>query len=393
MEFRGDSPNISLEAVKANAVFSDVYRFFDITIAMKSDREYMLAWFRRLYPRFRQENANEKADATYYMMYGTLGEAFVVAEENSHLETRSAGNQHSAIFYASLLVSNYIAGNMKSHFLLHGAAISYNGNGMAIAGPSYYGKTSLTLQLLLRKGFRFLSDDQLAINRATHLVDPFPRGIGIRENTLAFFDELELEHLESSMDSGGQRKWLVDISEISENGLGKTCRLRYLVFLVNSLDETEKSEQHIELTLDEINDKLLEKFRSIARNGEIRCRYMGSFYAVSFQPEAEALDVLEIEHVCESYGVWLLGVRKFSNDEPDFSLTPRIQPISWHEAVMELLKGLQNDFRGAPLPTFLELAGILEEVECYKLSVGKLDEMGEHISNLVLNSDRPCVNF
>jgi len=385
VDFCGDYSSLSFETIKTKAVFSDVYRFFNTTIAIKSDREDMLGLFRRLHPRFRKENAHQAADATYYMMAGMPGEPFVVAEENSHLKIRSVDDERSAMLYVYLLAGNYISVNLKSHFLLHGAAVSLNGDGLAIMGPSYCGKTSLTLQLLLRKGFRFFSDDQLAISRTTHLIDPFPRGIGIRENTLAFFNELELEHLESHMDSGGQRKWLVDISEISEDGIGEPCRLKYLVILVNSLHKTEKGEQRIELVLDDFNDRLLEKLRSIAKNGETHYRYTSSLHAVSFEPEAEMPSSIEFEHICEDCGVWLLGMRELNNVKPDFNLMPQIQPISWHTAVMELFKRMQNDFRSTPGQAFMELAEILEGVECYKLSAGKLDEMGEHICNIMLN--------
>lgn len=387
MEFYRDSSSVSIDVIEANAVFSDIYKFFGIIIAMRSDREDTLGWFRNLYSRFRQEDTDGKVDATYYMMVEMLGEPFVVSEENSHLRIRSADDECSAMLYAYLLAGNYLADNLKSHFLIHAAAVSWDGDGLAVVGASCYGKTSLTLQLLLRNGFRFLSDDQLAINRTTYLIDPFPRGVGVRENTLALFHELDLKHLETYVDSDGQRKWFADISEISKYGVEESCRLKYIVFLVDSLDEMEKDERQIglTLTLDDVNDELLEELRSMARNGEIHCRYMGSFYAVSLQLAEERSAALEIDHLCKDCGVRLLGVREFSNAKPDFSLTPRIQPISWRVAVMELLKGLQNDFRRTPIPTFLELAEMLEDVECYKLSVGKLDEMGENICNLMQN--------
>lgn len=385
MKLCGGSPSISFEAIKASAVFSDVYRFFNVIIAVKSDRENMLDRFRRLYPRFREKNADEEAGATYYTIVEMPGKPFIIAEENSHLKIRSMGCEHSAMLYTYLLAFSYIAVSLKSHFLFHGAAVSRDGDGMVISGPSYYGKTSLTLQLLLRKGFRFLSDDQLAINRETRLIDPFPRGIGIRENTLAFFDELQIEHLESYMDGGGQRKWLVDISEISENGVGEPCRLKYLVFLVNSLDEAAEGEQYIELTLDGMNDRLMVELQNIAVNGEVHCRDLGGIYILTFRPESEMPSTLEVERLCENCGAWLMDMEVHSNVEPDFSLTPQIRQVPWHMAVMSLLKGLHNDFRGTPVPTFLELAEILEGVECYELSIGKLDEMGEHICSLMLN--------
>lgn len=390
MGFHEDISNDSLsamDAIKARAVFSDIYRFFDVAIAMKSDREELLDWIRQLYPRFRMEKAEHKVDATYYMMAETPREPLVIADENSHLKVKALNDIDSMPSYAYLLAFNYIAADLRSHFLLHSAVVARNDNGLAIVGSSGSGKTTLMLQLLLRRGFGFLSDDWLAINRTTHLIDPFPRSIGIRETTLSLFDSLDFGHLEPQVVIGGQRKWFVDISEISENGVEQPCRLKHVVFLVNSLSQTEKDEQLIDLTVDSINDELLEKLRPFARRGEIHGRLMRNCYALTLYPAAEAPSALEFERLCRSCGVWLLDVRRLSNIKPDFHATPEIRRIPWHTAAMELLKGLQNDFRSAPGQAFLELAGLLEGVECYRISIGELDEMADHVCDLVFNSE------
>jgi hypothetical protein len=388
MEFNENIPNACFSEIKARAVFSDVYRFFDVAIAMKSDKKEMLNWIRRLYPRFRIEKTEQNIHATYYMMIRTSEKPLIIGEENSHLKVKALDDTDSMPSYAYLLALNYIAANLKSHFLLHGAVVSRTDDGLAIVGSSGSGKTTLMLQLLLRGGFRFLSDDQLAINRTTYLIDPFPRNIGIRESALALFGNLGLEHLEPQVVVGGQRKWFVDISEVFENGIGKPCRLKYLVFLVNSLNETQKGKQRIELAVDSVNDELLEKLRPFAKRGEIHGRRMKNCCAVSFYPAAEAPSALEFERLCQSCGVWLLDVRKLSDVKPDFCATPEIQQIPWHTAAMELLKELRNDFRSAPGQAFFELAGLLEGVQCYKLSIGKLNEMVDHIGDLLLGSDR-----
>ena len=259
------------------------------------------------------------------------------------------------------------------------------------------------LELLLKKDFKFLSDDQLAINRTTHQIDPFPRSIGIRESALALFDNSSLkqgirdllEHLEPQAVIGGQRKWFVDIEEISEDGIGEPCRLKHLVFLVNSLSESEtekNNEQRIELAVDSVNDELLEKLKLFANTEEIHCRRMRSCYALNFRPEtapevsatsATAISALDFERLCQSCGVWLLDVRKLNTIKPNFHATPTLQQIPRSVAVFDLLKEMRNDFRENPCKTYMELAGALEDVECYRLSVGRLDEMAKHVCNLV----------
>lgn len=90
MKFHENISNAFFNAIKAQAIFSDIYSFFDVAIAMKSDRKEQLDWFRRLYPRFRMEKVKQKVDATYYMMVKTpyvgctpCGYNLVIAEENS----------------------------------------------------------------------------------------------------------------------------------------------------------------------------------------------------------------------------------------------------------------------------------------------------------------------
>jgi hypothetical protein len=382
MEFHGNSPETSFDKIKARAVFSGTYRFFDIVIAIKSDKEEMLEYFRRLYKRFRVEDPDKKVHATYYIITQAPGGPLIVAEEGCRLKARALGDANFAAIYAYMLAFEYIFVNMKSHILLHGGAVSRNDEGFALIGSSGAGKTVLTLHLVLNRDFSFLSDDQVAIDRETYLMDPFPRGIGVRESALALFSGLKIDHLQPRINLSGERKWFVDISQISENDVGKPCRLKYLIFLANSLNEVEDEWRLFRLLVDESNDELLGQLRSLAREGEICHQRIRYFHALSFYLEEEAPSALEIDRLCQDCGVWLLDMREISTVKPDFSLKPEVQQISWQAAIVELLKVLQNDYRSNLGQAFLELAGLLDGVECYKLSVGKLDEMADHICHL-----------
>ena len=369
------------EILQSRAVFSFICRFFNVTIAIKSDHTEPLEWFRRLYPRFRIQRAPTRIDATYYLMVKTPKTPLVIAEEGLSRKVKVLDDVHAVTFYAHQFVLHYIATHLKSHFLLHGAALSGDGHGIAIMGNSYAGKTTLTLELL-RKGFRFLSDDQLAINRTTHQIEPFPRSVGIREGALSLFDELELEHRPPHVITNGQRKWFVDISDLSPLEIGETCRLRYLFLLVNRQNE-HKPKQWVELTVDCINDKLFEKLQLFAKTEAIQSQRMESCYLLSFPPSTEAFSTLELERICESCGVWLLDVRKHNITKPNFSATPILQPIPRSVAAFELLEALCNDCRAEPCQTYMELAGMLQDVDCFRLSVGRLDEMAKRVSDLV----------
>lgn len=381
-----DSMARRLNKIKARAVFYDIYHFFGVAIAMKSDQKEPLDWFRQLYPRFRMEKADRKADATYYMMVKTPNAPLVIAEEASGRKVKMLEDKDALSFYAHLFAFNYIAAHLKSHFLLHGAAVSRNGMGVVIVGNSYAGKSTLTLELVYRRGFKFLSDDQVALNRTTHQIDPFPRSIGIREHTLTLFDHLEYEQVEPHTIAGGERKWFVDFSKITENRIGASCHLKSLVFLVKDLEESKAEkdhEEHIVLVVDHVNDTLLEKLRRSAKTEVIQHRHLSSCDAVSFYAKTEAISALALERLCESCGVWLLDMRKHNSVKPNYQVTPKLQKIPHSIATFELLAALQSDFRAKPLQTYMELAGMIADVECYRLSIGKLDEMAEHVCKLM----------
>ena len=321
--------------------------------------------------------------ATHYALSEAAGKPLIIVAEGLQLKVEVIDNPDHlpVIFYTKAI--DYIYTNIRSHILLHGASVSWNGDGLAILGNSGLGKSVLTLQLALRNGFKFLSDDQIAVNRETLLLEPFPRSVGIRENTLNLFKDIEPGHLPARMTVEGKRKWFIDISEISGNEIGEACRLRYLILLVNSLNEKDRGENFIELIVDDTNDRLVNKLRSLAGEGELDSKSFGGCYVFQFYPKIEIDTVLEIENLCKDHGVRILCLRELSDAKVNYSMIPEIKRVDWRMAADELLKGLQNDFRSDPGQIFMELAGLLEDVECYQLSAGRLDDMASHICNLV----------
>ncbi len=61
---------------------------------------------------------------------------------------------------------------------MHAAVLSRDGVGLAIPGPSGAGKTTLTVALLQR-GWRYVSDEALALDWDTGAVQPYQRPLGI----------------------------------------------------------------------------------------------------------------------------------------------------------------------------------------------------------------------
>ena len=108
-----------------------------------------------------------------------------------------------------------IVASVRSHFLIHAGVVAGNGQGIVIAADSCHGKTTLVLELV-RRGFKFLSDEMAALDRTNGQVHPFPRSLRIRPGTLklAGFPEA----------IAGAPEWLdkllLDIDQIQPGSLG-----------------------------------------------------------------------------------------------------------------------------------------------------------------------------
>jgi len=78
------------------------------------------------------------------------------------------------------LVFQELLDRVRTHVVLHAAAVSHAGRAWLLAGPSGSGKTTLALALLER-GFPLLSDDFSPLSLVDRKVGAFPKSLGIRE--------------------------------------------------------------------------------------------------------------------------------------------------------------------------------------------------------------------
>ncbi|MFZ2519382.1 MAG: hypothetical protein WA089_11820 [Anaerolineae bacterium] len=98
-----------------------------------------------------------------------------------------------AAFFSGLLFTTlYQALRPRGFFLLHAAALAWQGQGVLITGPSGAGKTTTMLQCV-RAGFRFVSDDATLLTRAAQgdiLAVATLNTMHVTPRTVDFFPEL-----------------------------------------------------------------------------------------------------------------------------------------------------------------------------------------------------------
>jgi hypothetical protein len=176
---------------KDQTPYRDSYRFFDLAITIQSDSRQFLDLFAAMYQRFRVDGCHE-VQATYSVM----AEDSVLAVDGKIL---TLDDPESLAERAYERILDSIVARIRSHILVHAGVVSWNGHGIIFPAYVGHGKTTLILELV-RRGFKFLSDEIVAFDRRNHCVAPFPRSLRVRPGTLALCGFTNL----SSKNAGGR---------------------------------------------------------------------------------------------------------------------------------------------------------------------------------------------
>lgn len=77
----------------------------------------------------------------------------------------------------------FLADAVQDFLLLHAGAVTRNGAGFILPGPSGRGKSSLTTALLLH-GYHYLSDELAVIDRETAKLSAFPKAVSLKNRSI-----------------------------------------------------------------------------------------------------------------------------------------------------------------------------------------------------------------
>jgi hypothetical protein len=289
-------------------------------------------------------------------------------------------------------VLNAIVAGVRSHFLIHAGVVARNGQGIILAADSGHGKTTLVLELV-RRGFKFLSDEMAALGRADRRVYPFPRSLRVRPGTL------EMAGFPEAADGAPEwlGKLLLDIEEIQPASLGEPATIGHVVILRDpaETERPEGREREMGVLVDRLDESLLAAARQIAGVSAVWSDTERSYPTLRFRA-AHRMSVLpQIEALCQEQQVLVLDISKRAESQPTFEEHARIEAIPRSQTVVELLRRfqgghksalLQEEFGGGSTRLFMELADIVGQAGCHQLFVGPLDEMADLVCDLVSTS-------
>jgi hypothetical protein len=286
---------------------------------------------------------------------------------------------------------NAVFDRISTHAVLHaGALVTPRGDALLIAGPSGFGKTSLTLELLCR-GLGFLSDDYAPVDLSTGRVHPYPRTVGLLPDGSARTPRVFVEAAQKPELPRLLGKALIDVGDVLGEAVLATdpVSVDNVVFL-----DADRAEGD---------------YPSVVHLG---VWHHGISEAAGMIEEALGADVLERTDR-KDITIWRIGMRlermqteRFSDlldrdfvafhetlpgSTPEFEAEPRLTPIRPRDMALLLCREIQNRrrrgalmqaYNGDTTRLFLDVASALSRARCYRLNVGNFESTANLLEQL-----------
>jgi hypothetical protein len=288
---------------------------------------------------------------------------------------------------------NAVFDRVEACAVLHGAALlDRQGKAWLVAGPSGFGKTSLTLDLLTR-GAGFLSDDYAPLDLADGTIQPYPRTVGLLPGGSAPRPE---RFVEAAADPALPRllgKALVDVGAVlGDEVIGtEAAPIGGVVILdAHGGDGTlERSRVQFGVWPRGVEEatRALDEIPGVEVLGRQDLQDL-TCWQVALRHRA--LPTTRFSALLERDFVAFSETRP--DTEPDFASEPRLTGLKRREAALLLCREMQNrrargrlmqSYRGDTTALFLDVAASLSGSPCWRLEVGRFDATADILERLI----------
>ena len=376
----------NLDTFKKRASFKSAYRILDVSLLIHSDDENIIFLFEQMYRRFKTDEKSVKNHFYVITKDSPFNQPFVIFCD----EVRLIFGNELMYNHAYMVIFNELKNLFEDFYIIHAGVVSLGEKGVVIVGPSSFGKTTLTLELVSR-GFKFLSDAFCPINWRTKKICSFPMSLSIREGSLNILRNIPPKITTKKVDGNAKKKWF-DIEDWKEGSIETCVDGKYFFFLKGKRSPyVKQGERIIDLLLVKEDNQLIAELQELPET-RLMSKQEAEYYTVyrfNFK-QGEGVS-RRFEEVCEKHPQNILYYEVVPIEEPHFDKEPSVEEIPKSRATLELLKNLINrsqhaqilkDYKTSSL-LLLNLGEVVSQVKCYDLFTGRLNQMAELITKTV----------
>ncbi|HEX6393035.1 MAG TPA: hypothetical protein VFZ97_06305 [Acidimicrobiales bacterium] len=140
---------------------------------------------------------------------------------------RRSNDGGTVLAYLFWHINSQVISQSNHSLLLHAAGAELGGRAVVLPGPSGAGKSTLVAGLI-RAGFRYLTDEAVALDSATGDVVPFPKPLKLDTGSQSLLPELRPE-LDPKIDRYETNDWIVDVRSIGPDRLAPPAPPAFVV--------------------------------------------------------------------------------------------------------------------------------------------------------------------
>jgi hypothetical protein len=347
-------------------------RFLSLRIDVETNVGTVVSFCRDLYGRF----LDSRGEAACTLRVEQTGAESFRVRDSAIDATFQDSSWTTGIVAARLLEA--VGNRVDTHDLFHGAALSRGGRGLILSGESGFGKSVLTLSLV-RRGWKFLSDEIAVVDANGPQLSPFPKAIEIRT------EAARLVGLTSEQEVRRSGKFLQDPDVLFPGCLSQPCPLEAVVFLAAQEDQpADVRTDTLRLTVHRKAPDLDAALRGMTGVRRVGWESSdGGLHTLVIHHEPSCFEAWQLDEVLGRQGVLIVASSADERPPADFEAEPRLESMAKHAGVNMLL----GRFRGRRAfarriesseegfgELFFSLLTRLKDVQFYRLRVGRLEQ-------------------